>query len=143
MALMNYAPSVAEDGDTSPASLLRSRHIFLASPVIRGRWPRGPEGEGRNRDPSESDVGIGGISTVAFPLSPPAGAPPPITGEEFEMCPLRSSVAGEVSGSKAFGRFAAKMPMRTEGAWLIDFMRVSTPPSPKTATSPQRSGGGE
>src|SRR5882757_7533311 len=37
---------------TSPASLLRSGHIVIsfASPVIRGRWPAGPEGESLSRD---------------------------------------------------------------------------------------------
>ena len=49
----------------------------LASPVIRGRWPAGPEGESRGRGPCNFRSEILGDRLCGLPPPPPSGAPPP------------------------------------------------------------------
>src|SRR5260370_37936587 len=50
-------------------------------PVIRGRWPEGPEGESRRREASDFRSVIVGGRLCGFPPPPRAG----LSGERFTM----------------------------------------------------------
>ena len=113
----------------------RARRLY-PSPVIRGRWPGGPEGESRRQDASDSHAGIVRIPTVAFPLRPLAGAPPPMTREEKKTRLLRSHDwrRRPVGGGRPQSRLTEfRRPTRTK----ID---CGLPPPALRATSPDYGG---